>query len=85
MDTIDITYICDPGHGWFKVTLTDLNGFEPSEFSYYDSSYAYLEEDCDMQGWLDYRGLQIDKDTEVVDQIFAKDEAFVRFLDRFPR
>ena len=42
-------YIQDPGHGWLKVPLKDLpQGFRPTSFSYYDTRFAYLEEDCDF-------------------------------------
>jgi hypothetical protein len=41
-------FIHDPGHGWIKVPLGDLpKEFFPSEYSFYDKEYAYLEEDCD--------------------------------------
>jgi hypothetical protein len=45
-------FISDPGHGWLKVPLTDLNGFKPSQYSFKDGEYAYLEEDCDAHAFL---------------------------------
>ena len=48
------TYLSDPGHGWLIVPLADVRaaGFRPSEFSFYQGSLAYLEEDADMPAFL---------------------------------
>jgi hypothetical protein len=41
-------FIHDPGHGWLKVPLADLPAdFKPTSYSFYDATFAYLEEDCD--------------------------------------
>ena len=57
---ISIPHIDTIGHGYLKVSSYDLRGFgisikEFSEYSYYDlkSGTAYLEEDCDMQCFMD--------------------------------
>ena len=46
-------YRYDAGHGWLQVPL-GLMGYssDVSDFSYHDSTFAYLEEDCDMQSFL---------------------------------
>lgn len=45
-------FISDPGHGWLKVPLADLpKGFHPSQYSFKDSQFAYLEEDCDASAF----------------------------------
>ena len=46
------TFYTDPGHGWLKVSLSNLAslGFLPSDFSRYSykkNDNLYLEEDCD--------------------------------------
>jgi hypothetical protein len=53
--------VCDPGHGWLKVPRADYDasGFKASSFSYQsdNSKYIYLEEDCDLYGFLKAAGL----------------------------
>lgn len=53
-------YHIDGGHGWLAVPLINLerSGFAPSRFSYIDrpGQIAYLEEDCDMPGYLEAIG-----------------------------
>lgn len=45
-------YFTDPGHGWLKVSIDELESFgiadKISFCSYMKGAYAYLEEDCDM-------------------------------------
>ena len=42
-------WIEDSGHAWLKVTEGEVrsSGYRPTEFSYRDAGYAYLEEDLD--------------------------------------
>lgn len=44
-------YIQDPGHGWFKVKISQLHKLniadKISRYSYQRGAWAYLEEDCD--------------------------------------
>jgi hypothetical protein len=52
-----LTWHVDPGHAWLQVhreTLEDFNlsAGDFSEFSYADSHYLYLEEDCDAGKFL---------------------------------
>jgi hypothetical protein len=46
-----LTFIEDPGHGWLRVPLADVAALgiaeEITPYSFIDSDYAYLEEDCD--------------------------------------
>jgi len=48
-------FIEDPGHGWLKVPkeifMQELSAV--SSFSYSDSNFIYLEEDCDLPQFLD--------------------------------
>ena len=56
MKTYD--FIVDPGHGWLKVPLSEIEGMTFSGYSYRDSKYAYLEEDCDAPAFMKVRGLK---------------------------
>lgn len=51
MKTKTIPYYTDPGHGWIKVSLKELEKYDLmdkiSTYSYIRKDYAYLEEDCD--------------------------------------
>ncbi|KKK79453.1 hypothetical protein LCGC14_2833350 [marine sediment metagenome] len=44
-------FFTDPGHGWLRVKLAELVALgvadKISKFSYTNGDYAYLEEDCD--------------------------------------
>ena len=50
----------DPGHGWLQVPLSELEelGIRSaiSPYSYRDSHFAYLEEDCDMKRFIIAKG-----------------------------
>jgi hypothetical protein len=52
-------YVQDPGHGWLKVPVAELQrlGIENniSNYSYIRDAMAYLEEDSDMKVFLDAR------------------------------
>ena len=51
-----LTFYTDPGHGWLKVSIADLErlGLDESisKYSYMRGDYAYLEEDCDASLFL---------------------------------
>ena len=51
MKTKTIPYYTDPGHGWIKVSLKELEKYDLmdkiSTYSYIRKDYAYLEEDGD--------------------------------------
>ena len=46
----------DPGHGWVKVFVKELERLgiadKISSFSYRRKDFAYLEEDCDLEKFL---------------------------------
>lgn len=51
MKSKTIPYYTDPGHGWIKVSLKELEKYDLmdkiSTYSYIRKDYAYLEEDGD--------------------------------------
>lgn len=57
-----LTFITDPGHGWLKVPLAELDALgihdQITPYSYKNGRFAYLEEDCDMGLYLDARQAQ---------------------------
>ena len=73
--------IHDSGHGWMEVPTVDVirSGFVPSKYSYVNPStwMTYLEEDCDLPGYLKAAGIQAFciKDTE-----YFEGDAWVRNL-----
>ena len=77
--------ISDPGHGWLKVPLKDVEQLGImgliSEFSYKSKDYAYLEEDCDL--WIFMKAMrEIGKNvkyTESVTQHFSHIRSYARF------
>ena len=54
--------VADPGHSWLKVPVAELQrlGIESniSSHSYVRNGMAYLEEDCDLQVFLDARNAE---------------------------
>ena len=50
-------YFNDPGHGWLRVPLTDLEPVKTliSGYSYRKGKYAYLEEDSDAFVFLQHK------------------------------
>jgi len=56
-------YISSASHGWLKVPLEEIDGIkeiESSRFSFYDGTFAYLEEDCDMPTFIKARGISVE-------------------------
>lgn len=51
MNEVTYPYIQDPGHGWIKVPMMDLMASgvigKITEYSYHNSTHAFLEEDHD--------------------------------------
>jgi len=83
------TFFTDPGHGWLRVQLDELDGFEPSAYSYLDDTYAYLEEDCDVLGWLDHHGVNSSAFWNGdywanLRTVHADGDSFIRSLASFP-
>lgn len=56
-NTVEFTLFTDAGHGWARVphqVVKELGlADQISEYSYQDSDYVYLEEDCDLHLLLD--------------------------------
>ena len=51
------TFFNDPGHGWLRVELCELEPVKDkiSGYSYMHGKYAYLEEDCDAAVFLKHK------------------------------
>jgi hypothetical protein len=61
-----ITSFSDDGHGWARVPIAEirlaaLQGLEISHCSFMTEKYVYLEEDCDLTNWINFR--QIPEET----------------------
>lgn len=58
LEKSEIKFWEDPGHGWLQVPLPLLeqlkedHGLKISSYSYRDSNYGYLEEDCDLTAFI---------------------------------
>ena len=55
-----ITAFGDGGHSWARVPrseieLAALQGLEISRYSFMTDKYVYLEEDCDLSAWIEFR------------------------------
>lgn len=75
-------FIIDPGHGWLKVPLADLPaGFEPTQYSFKDGDFAYLEEDCDAPSFIAAVGLDMHAHTDWCRTVHVDD--FDRSRERF--
>ena len=80
-------YIQDPGHGWFKVRLTQLSKLgienEISTYSYVRGEWAYLEEDCDASKYFDALKLTGQTMPKIVNKISRERSSKVRSYDRY--
>ena len=54
-----LRFISDPGHGWLEVPTADVeeSGYIPSRYSYTFVCWTYLEEDCDVAGFVQALGV----------------------------
>ncbi len=52
-------WISDPGHAWLRVPKEYVleSGYTPTEYSYLDQNYVYLEEDCDAPAYCKHVGI----------------------------
>ena len=54
---LNLTFYCDPSHGWLGVPHNLVNDLgisqDISHYSYKDANFAYLEEDCDLSLFMD--------------------------------
>jgi len=77
-----LQWFTDGGHGWLRVALDDLDGFQPSQYSYRDyGQFAFLEEDCDALGWADHTGRL--EEAKVAPVSHTDGYSFVRNLPSF--
>ena len=65
----ELRFIVDPGHGWLEVPTADVeaSGYQPSRYSRVSDAlvtspetagcYTYLEEDCDVAGFVQALGV----------------------------
>jgi hypothetical protein len=85
MANTTLRIISDSGHAWLEVTAAELAaaGFSPSRYSYRTPGMAYLEEDCDLPGYLAAAG--IDACAVTWRETYIDGDCWVRDLDRFPR
>lgn len=51
------TFYEDPGHGWLRVPKSEIMGGLEYLISPY-SRYIYLEEDCDLSAFADWKGIK---------------------------
>jgi len=77
----------DSGHGWLRVPLEDvrlacLQGLEISRFSYMTKKYAYLEEDCDLSAWINFRQIP-DEVKKQWKHSWVNGESHIRRYERF--
>ncbi len=74
------TFFEDPGHGWLQVLKSELPaGIYISPYSYQDSQFVYLEEDCDATTYRNAVGLtKADIVTKYVDG-----QSHIRSMDGF--
>ena len=82
-----LTFIEDPGHGWLKVPLAELDVLgirgQITPYSYINGEYAYLEEDVDAGTYLDARTAQ-QVPAPTIDQEYVHAFAGRTQYDRFP-
>jgi len=75
-------FISTPAHGWLKVPLSELEELgirnKISAYSYKDSLYAYLEEDCDLTMFIEA------KETKLGDEYDVEKDMFTIFVEDFP-
>lgn len=82
--TVSYRFISDSGHGWMEVPTVDVAkaGFVPSAYSYHDpeTGKTYLEEDCDMAGYLKASSIK-DSELKLV-EVYYDGDAWIRELPR---
>jgi hypothetical protein len=79
----------DPGHGWLQVplplvqTLIKENDLKISGYSYKDTNFAYLEEDCDLTAFANCFPWENFQHIFQQIQTKHKENIFIRSLNRF--
>lgn len=74
----------DPAHGWLRVPLALIGNFKPSVYSYYNKTYAYLEEDCDAGSWLHFHNYPLEL-LEALPSWHTDKNSFIRRLNYFKK
>jgi hypothetical protein len=71
MNTLNLIYFTDPGHGWVSIKIQALKDLgiadQISTYSYMRGQSAYLEEDCDLStlyAACDAKGIKINLNTK---------------------
>lgn len=75
----------DAGHGWVEVPLQTLRalGVTPSHYSYQRADMAYLEEDGDLQAFVDAHLLHLGEIPKIVEGTHYEGDAPIRRFARF--
>ena len=77
-----LRFISDPGHGWLEVPTADVeaSGYIPSLYSHVSgdpgpaSTWTYLEEDCDVAGFVQALG--------VAPELVGPTVSYISYYDR---
>ena len=84
----DVRYIwyTDPGHGWLRVPLAELDRLgirdKMSVYSYRSGGYAYLEEDCDALAFIDAKKARGEWPDGEIPETHTDSPSPVRGMDR---
>lgn len=73
--------IIGAGHSWLKVPLVEIEGMLFSDYSYADSKFAYLEEDCDVPKFMKAKSLSLE---DLKAEYHTNGTCFVRNLGGLP-
>ena len=78
MNSENLKWIMDDGHGWLRVDKFNYirSGFIASRYSYYDDQYVYLEQDCDAPLYINEHNV-----TNYIPEQYYQGYCFVRDLD----
>lgn len=81
-----LTSFHDGGHGWLRVPIGEirlavLQGLRLTSFSFISDKYVYLEEDCDLSAWIEFR--QIPR--EIITQWKSKYSHGLSSIRNYPR
>jgi len=87
MDNKTYTFYSDPSHGWLevpKIELKELDIFNKiSEYSFINEDMAYLEEDCDINIFINAYKLKYNIDPAIYEPI--EDNNLIRSYSRFKK
>ena len=82
MKTLKLNMYSDAGHGWLRIPKKLFNTLDQqlSSYSFYNDSYVYAEEDCDLprvMNAIEAKGI-----TVIITQVFVKNYSHIRNMDR---